>query len=135
MRRRIRKTYSQKGLRRPNKISPGEDLRATVKRHRKVPQAIPDDIQLWLAFFDEAVAFWLVVWATYRVKIKGPTDKRLVCLMAIAGRIFQDMICVRELVVGGFFVQSNVVTRSLVEAIDVMHLLNSRPDWLRSLEG
>jgi hypothetical protein len=115
-------------LRRPNKISLGEDLRATVKRHRKLPQATPDDIQLWLAFFDEAVAFWLVLWATYRVKIKGLTDKRLVCLMAIAGRIFQDMICVRELVVGGFFVQSNVVTRSLVEAIDVMNLLNSRPN-------
>jgi hypothetical protein len=128
MRKRIRKTYSQRGLRRPNKISPGEDLRATVKRHRRSPQTIPDDIQLWLAFYDEAVAFWLVVWATYRVQIRGPSDKRLICLMVLAGRVFQDMICVRELVVEGFFVQSNVVTRSLIEAIDVMHLLNSRPE-------
>jgi hypothetical protein len=128
VRKRIRKAYSEKGLRRPNKISPGEDLRATVKRYRKAPQTIPNDIKLWLAFYDEAVAFWLVVWATYRMQIKGPTDKRLISLMALAGRIFQDMVCVRELVVGGFFVQSNVITRSLVEAIDVMHLLNSRPE-------
>jgi len=46
--------------------------------------------------------------------------------MALAGRVFQDMICVRELIEGGFFVQSNIVTRTLVEAIDVMHLLNSQ---------
>jgi hypothetical protein len=30
------------------------------------------------------------------------------------------------MITGGFFVQSNVVARSLIEAIDVMHLLNSR---------
>ncbi|MBU6463847.1 MAG: hypothetical protein KGK01_05825 [Bradyrhizobium sp.] len=65
---RIRKAYSKKGLRRPNKISPGEELRATVKRQRRAPQAIPNDIKLWLAFYDETVAFWLVVWATYRVQ-------------------------------------------------------------------
>jgi hypothetical protein len=135
VRKRIRRAYSEKSVRRANKIAPGEELRATVERYRKTPQAVPDDIKLWLAFYDEAVAFWLVVWATYRVKIEGPTDNRLISLMALAGRAFQDMICVRELVVAGFFVQSNVVTRSLVETIDVMHLLNSRPELAEEFRG
>jgi hypothetical protein len=59
------------------------------------------------------------------------------CLTALSGRVFQDMVCVREMIRAGFFVQSNVVTRSLIKAIDVMHLINARPelaDAFRSVE-
>jgi hypothetical protein len=128
MRKRIRKAYREEGSVGTNKISPGEDLRLEISRRRKARKVIPSDIELWLIFFDEAISFWLVVWTTYRLKIEGPADKRSICLMALAGRVFQDMVCVRELVVQGFFVQSNVVTRSLIEAIDVMHLINSRSE-------
>jgi hypothetical protein len=128
MRKRIRKAYAEKGQRRPNQISPGEELRIIARRHRNRLKAIPWDIQLWLTLLDEAVSFWLAVWATYKDEIKGPSDKRLICLTALSGRALQDLFCVRELIVGGFFVQSNVVARSLIEAIDVMHLLNSRPE-------
>lgn len=128
MRKRIRKAYTERGRRRPNQISPGEELRIIVERHRNTRKVIPWDIQLWLTLLDEAVSFWFAVWAIYKDEIKGPSDKRLICLMALSGRVLQDLFCVRELIVGGFFVQSNVVARSLIEAIDVMHLLNSRPE-------
>jgi hypothetical protein len=128
MRKRIRKAYERKGKGGPNKLSPGEELRVEIERHRKTLKLVPPDIELWLTFFDEALSFWLVVWTIYRKQIEGPSDKRPICLMALAGRVFQDMVCVRELVVAGFFIQSNVVTRSLIEAIDVMHLINSKPD-------
>jgi hypothetical protein len=135
-RRLVRKAYRQEKSRGPSKISPGEDLRKVVQKYRrKALKVVPRDITLWLAFFDEAIAFWLVAWLFYRERVEGPADKRNVCLMALAGRIFQDMVCVRELVVGGFFVQSNVVTRTLVEAIDVMHLLNSRDELARDFES
>lgn len=134
-RRLIRKVYRQKNARGPSKISPGEELRSKVRNNRrKAPKGIPSDILLWLAFLDEAIAFWLVAWAFYRTNAEGPSDKRLICLMALAGRIFQDMICVRELIEGGVFVQSNVVTRTLIEAIDVMHLLNSQHQLANDFE-
>ena len=134
MRKLIRKAYSEKGARHPNKVSPGEELRVSIARYRKTLKEMPQDIELWLALYDEAIAFWFAVWAAYRLQIGGPSDKRLVCLMALAGRVFQDMVCVRELIVGGFFVQSNVVTRSLIEAIDVMHLLNSKSELATEFE-
>ena len=134
MRKRIRRVFAEKGKRSHNKISPGEDLRIIVKRHRKKLRAIPPDIELWLALFDEVAAFWLAVWATYKEQIEGPSDKLLICLMALSGRVLQDILCVRELIVQGFFTQSNVVARSLIETIDVMHLLNSRVDLASDFE-
>jgi hypothetical protein len=128
MRKRLRKVYRRAGTRGPDKISPGEELRGIVKRHRKTLKVIPNDIELWFAFFDEAVAFWFAVWGNYYEKVTGPSDKLQICLMALSGRVFQDMICIREMIAGGFSVQSNVVARSLIEGIDVMHLLNSRPE-------
>jgi hypothetical protein len=128
MRKRIRKVYRQKGVRRANQSSPGEELRLIVKEYRKTLNDIPSDLELWVALFDEAAAFWLAVWATYRERLVEPADKRLLCLMTLGGRALQDILCVRELIVGGFFVQSNVVTRSLIEAIDVMHLISSHPE-------
>lgn len=134
LRRRIRNVYRQEGERGPGKRSQGEQLRALVKRRHRRPKPIPPDIELWLAFFDEAIAFWLVVWGFYRDKVKGPSDDRLICLTSLSGRVFQDLICVRSLVENGFFVQSNVVARSLVEAIDVMHLLNSHQQLAESFK-
>jgi hypothetical protein len=128
MRKLIRKAYRKKGIRRSTQLSPGEDLRAAVARYRRTLKEIPADIELWLALFDEALAFWLAVWARYRERIDSPSGNQLICLMTLSGRALQDMFCVRELITGGFFVQSNVVTRSLIETIDVMHLLNSRPE-------
>lgn len=128
MRKLIRRVYRQKGARRANQISPGEELRIIVKRHRRTLKTLPPDIELWLALFDEAAAFWFAVWGVYREQVEGPDDKRLICLMALAGRVLQDIFCVRELISGGFFVQSNVVSRSLIESIDVMHLLSGRPE-------
>jgi len=126
MRKRIRKVYRPRPA---NRISPGEELHRIAARHRKAARGIPSDIQLWLALFDEVVAFWLVVWGFYRERIErrgGSSDKLSICLMTVSGRIFQDMICIRDLIERGFFVQSNVVARSLIESIDVMHLLDSR---------
>jgi hypothetical protein len=134
MRRLIRRVYAEKGKRNHNRISPGEDLRIMVKRHRKTLKAIPPDIELWLALFDEVAAFWFAVWATYREQVEGPSDKRIICLMALSGRVLQDILCVRELIVQGFFAQSNVVARSLIESIDVMHLLNSRVELAAEFE-
>jgi hypothetical protein len=134
MRKRIRRVYAEKGKRGHNKISPGEDLRVIVKRHRKTLKALPSDIELWLALFDEVAAFWFAVWATYREQVEGPSDKRIICLMALSGRVLQDILCIRELIVQGFFAQSNVVARSLIEAIDVMHLLNSRVELAKDFE-
>ncbi|WP_262048945.1 hypothetical protein [Bradyrhizobium sp. Bra78] len=125
----IRRAYRGEAARGKSKISPGEDLRKTVQKYRrKALKVIPSDVLIWLAFLDEAIAFWLITWAFYRTKVDGPSDKRQICLMALAGRVFQDMICVRGLIEGGFFLQSNVVTRTLIEAIDVMHLLNSQQE-------
>ena len=135
MRKRIRNAYREQGKGGSSKRSPGEDLRREILRHRRTLKVLPPDIELWLTFFDEALSFWFVVWATYRFRIEGSTDKRSICLMALAGRVFQDMCAVRELIVQGFFVQSNVVTRSLVEAIDVMHLINSRPELATEFAG
>jgi hypothetical protein len=134
MRKRIRKIYQEKGTRSQNKISPGEELRTTVKRQRKTLKTIPPDVELWLSLYDEVVAFWLVVWAAYRQQVVGPSDGRIICLMALSGRVLQDLFCTRELITGGFFVQSNVVARSLIEAIDVMHLLSSRPELAKDFE-
>jgi hypothetical protein len=138
LRRLLRKVYRQKGSRGRTKLSQGEQLRIIVDRQQRSSKLIPPDIQLWLALFDEAIAFWFLVWGFYRQNVTGPSDCRLICLTALAGRIFQDMICVRDLVERGFFIQSNVVARSLIEAIDVMHLLNSNPqlaEKFRCIEG
>ena len=128
MRKLIRKAYRQLKSRGPDKISSGEDLRSAIRRHRKSLKIIPRDIELWFAFFDEAVAFWFAIWGNYHEKVSGPADKLAICLMALSGRVFQDMICIREMIADGFSVQSNVVARSLIEAIDVMHLLNCHPE-------
>jgi hypothetical protein len=134
MRKRIRRVYAEKGKRGRSRISPGEDLRGIAKRHRKTLKNLPSDIELWLAFYDEVAAFWFAIWATYKEQVKGPLDKRLLCLMALSGRVLQDILCVRELIVQGFFSQSNVVARSLIEAIDVMHLINSRVELAKEFE-
>lgn len=128
VRKKVRKAYRIRGVHRSNQISPGEELRDIVARHRRSLREIPPDIELWLVFLDEAIAFLFAVWGTYRERIENPSQKLSICLTALSGRVFQDAVCVRELAVGGFFVQSNVVTRSLIESIDVMHLLNSHPD-------
>jgi hypothetical protein len=103
-----RKTKPAEGQRR---TSLGEDLRRTVARRVSKPKAIPDDIQIWLALYDEAIGFWLLVWGLYREMIEKekPASKRSICLTALSGRVFQDMICVGEMIRSGFFVQSNVV--------------------------
>jgi hypothetical protein len=134
MRLRIRRVYSEKGKRGRLRISPGEDLRVIVDRHRRTLKVIPSDIELWLALFDEVAGFWFAVWAIYREQVEGPLDKRVICLMVLSGRVLQDILCVRELIVQGFFAQSNVVARSLIEAIDVMHLLNSRVELVTDFE-
>jgi hypothetical protein len=128
VRKRIRKIYRQPDARGSDKISPGEEMREIVRRRRKTTKSIPNDIALWLVLLDEAIGFWFAVWGNYKEQVeKSPADLS-VCLMALAGRVFQDMVCIREMITGGFSVQANVVARSLVESIDVMHLLNSRPD-------
>jgi hypothetical protein len=103
-------------------------MRSIVRRRRNGGRAIPDDIAIWLILFDEAVAFWFAIWGNYKEQISKPPTELSICLVALSGRVFQDMICVRELITGGFSVQANVVARSLIEAIDVMHLLNSRSE-------
>lgn len=135
MRRRIRAVYRQKGKRRASQISPGEELRAIIRRHRSTLKELPNDIELWLVLFDEASAFWFAVWTMYHEKLENSADDRLVCLVALCGRAFQDLLSIRELIVGGFFVQSNVVARSFIETIDVMHLLNSRPEHAAEFKG
>ena len=135
-RRLIRKAYREEATRGKGKISPGEDLRKVVQKYRrKALKVVPSDVLIWLAFLDEAVAFWLIAWAFYRTNVEGPSDKRQICLMALAGRIFQDMLCVRELITGGSYIQSNVVTRTLIEAIDVMHLLNTQHELANEFVG
>jgi hypothetical protein len=141
LRDRIRDTYWKKT--KPKKgqarITFGEGLRRTIERRSRKPKLISSDINIWLMFFDEALGFWLLVWVLYRQALEKekPVSKRSMCLTALSGRVFQDMVCVREMIRSGFFVQSNVVTRSLIEAIDVMHLINARPelaDAFRSVE-
>jgi hypothetical protein len=131
-----KKTKPKKGQ---SRISFGEDLRRTIAKRNRKAKFIPDDIQTWLTLFDEAIGFWLLVWGLYREMAdrERPVSKRLACLTVLSGRVFQDMICVGEMIRSGYFVQSNVVTRSLIEAIDVMHLINARPelaDEFRSVE-
>jgi len=128
VRKRVRKAYRIKGIHRSNQISPGEELRGIIARHRRTLRNVPSDIELWLVFLDEAIAFLFAIWGAYREQVQNSSQKLSICLTTLSGRVFQDAICVRELVVGGFLVQSNVVTRSLIESIDVMHLLNSRPE-------
>jgi hypothetical protein len=135
MRKRIRASFwanfDKKTKKKEAKRTFSEDLRKTIVARRRRPTKTPSDIQIWLAFLDEVIGFWFLTWALYRERIensKKPIPNRLVCLMTLAGRVFQDMICIRELTESGFFVQSNVVARSLIEAIDVMHLLNMQPE-------
>lgn len=121
------------------RISLGEELRRTIVRRARRPKAIPDDIRIWLVFLDEGLAFWLLVWGLYR-EILGQekfASKRATCLTILSGRIFQDLISIGEMIRSGFFVQANVVTRSMIEAIDVMHLMNLKPhlaEAFRSIE-
>jgi hypothetical protein len=128
LRRRIRKTYRSPDSRGPDKISPGEELRGIIKRERRAIQATPKDIELWLIFFDEAIGFWFAVWSNYKDRIAEAPKELSICLMALSGRVFQDLVCIREMIMGGFSVQANVVARTLIESIDVMHLLNSKPE-------
>lgn len=133
MRKRIRDVYWKKTKPKKGQLrySFGEDLRRTVIRRKRKPNLISTDIKIWLALFDEVIGFWFLIWALYKEKMekeRKPVSKRSMCLMALAGRVFQDMICVREIIESGFFVQSNVVTRSLIEAIDVLHLINMKPE-------
>jgi hypothetical protein len=130
LQRRIRKIYRPDGTRGRSRISFGEGIKRLIDKHKTRREPVPFDIQVWLIFFDEVIAFWLVIWAFYRERFEDeprPPSKLSICLMTLAGRAFQDMVCVRNLVESGFFVQSNVVTRSLIEAIDIMHILNMNP--------
>lgn len=131
----LRRAYRSEGARGSARISPGEELRKVIEQRRKSPRTIPNDIELWLVFFDEAIAFWFEVWGDYRLGVSGPTDKLIICLMALSGRVFQDLVCIREMITGGFAVQANVVARSLIEEIDVMHLLNSNPSLSDEFRG
>lgn len=137
LRKRIRRVYRTADARGGDRISPGEEIRTIVTRHRRGLKSLPKDIELWFAFYDEATAFWFALWTMYFEKFMPaegaessaqPKDTLSICLMVLAGRVFQDLVCIREMIAGGFSVQANVVARSLVESIDVMHLLNSRPD-------
>lgn len=128
VRKRLRETYWNKSRIKDPRKRPtlGEDLRRHILKRKKIQLATPKEIEIWLAFFDEVIAFWLLVWMLYKDRVfaaKKPVSNQLVCLMTLAGRIFQDLICVRDLIAAGFYVQSNVVARSLIESIDVMHLL------------
>jgi hypothetical protein len=51
------------------------------------------------------------------------------------GASVSTMVCIREMITGGFSVQANVIARSLVESIDVMHLLNNRPDLAKRFKA
>jgi len=137
---RIRLTYWEKKRVKSVKgrLSFGEDLRRLVIRRRREPLVLTPEIQIWLAFFDEVIGFWLLTWGFYRDQLnKPPVPNQLVCLATLSGRVFQDLVCVREMIASGFFVQSNVVARSLIEAIDVMHLIQVEPrlaDEFRAVE-
>jgi hypothetical protein len=140
MRSRIRKIYWKRKVKGRRLTSPGEDLRKLIAKHRTTSLVVPPDIEIWLVLFDEVISFWLVTWSFYKEQVekaKIPVPNHLVCLMTLAGRVFQDMVCVRESITGGFSMQANVITRSLVEAIDVMHLLQLDPglaDEFRAVE-
>lgn len=125
------KRNGKSNTKRPEKrLTLGEELRKLVLRRKKVQSAVPKEIKIWIAFYDEVIAFWLLVWMLYKDRAfaaKKPVPNQFVCLMTLAGRVFQDLICVRDLISAGYFVQSNVVTRSLIETIDVMHLLQLDP--------
>jgi len=119
VRKRIRASFwanfDKKTKKKEAKKTFSEDLRKTIVVRRRKPTKTPSDIQAWLAFLDEVIGFWFLTWAFYRERIdnsKKPIPNQLVCLMTLAGRVFQDMICIRELTESGFFVQSNVVASS-----------------------
>ncbi|WP_315807111.1 MULTISPECIES: hypothetical protein [unclassified Bradyrhizobium] len=128
LRKKIRRAYRSNDARGRDKSTPGEELRAIIRRKRKAIKGVPKELNVWLMFFDEAIAFWFAIWSNYKENISGPSSRQAICLMALSGRIFQDMLCLRELITGGFSVQANVIARSLIEAVDVMHLLNWNPE-------
>lgn len=138
---RIRKIYRRQGERGQSKLSLGEEIRREViKKRRAKPKKVPHDIELWLSFLDEMLGFWLFVWALYRQEVEEEKPSRVssICLMTLAGRVFNDLVCVHDLISSGFFVQSNAIARSTIEEIDVMQLLNLEPDLaqnFRATEG
>jgi len=83
---------------------------------------------MWLLLYDEFLAWLMFLWGIYLEMIEGPAEHasrdQQVCCAVLTGRIFQDSLAVREIIVGGHDVAAKCVSRVVAETIDVLSLVH-----------
>lgn len=133
LRKKLRTVYNEK-VAHDRRIAktPGESVKKFRSLVKKPRAEIPHDIQSWLCLYDECIAWSLSLWKFYSFAIdrsKAPESwehSRVSCAL-LSGRLIQDLIATRDLIVAGFDNASKTVARSASETIDLLSLMHLDP--------
>lgn len=133
LRKQLRSVYNEKVVHgRRTLKTPGESVKKFRSLVKKPRSEVPHDIQSWLCLYDEYIAWSLSLWKFYNFAIdrtKAPEiweHSRISCAL-LSGRLVQDLIATRDLIVAGFDSASKTVARSASETIDLLSLMHLEP--------
>jgi hypothetical protein len=111
------------------KRTPGEFVREFKSLKYSTAKTLPTDVEIWLFLFDEYIAWTISLWTFYVIDTKSIDSssehrhERISCSV-LSGRIVQDLLAVRELIVSGFDPAGRIIARNIAEHIDLLSLFH-----------